>query len=221
MDLHSRIVGLRLGAMVLAAAWGAPLGGCQGSFIGAGASGGADAGGDPGGDRDAGNGHDVDADHGGGTADADNGNDIDATTDPGPADASTGGQLTFRQANLTNFTSYPDPGSDECQNYNGCLWAGQFAFVNGQQSETWVMQHNIVAVHQRDANMYKLKKLRLRQGGNEIDVTVYDMCADSDCSGCCTRNASETGFLIDIEKYTMERFGSGDGIVDFACLDCN
>jgi hypothetical protein len=26
--------------------------------------------------------------------------------------------------------------------------------------------------------------------------------------------------LIDIEKYTMQRFGSGDGIVDWMCLDC-
>ena len=82
------------------------------------------------------------------------------------------------------------------------------------------MTHNIVAVHARDANAYKLKTLRLRQDGRMIDVTVYDMCSDSDCSGCCTRNASETGFLIDIEKYTMQRFGRGDGIVEWVCLDC-
>jgi hypothetical protein len=47
------------------------------------------------------------------------------------------------------------------------------------------------------------------------------MCSDSDCSGCCTQNARGPGFLSDIEKYTMQRFGSGGGVVDWACLDCD
>jgi len=138
------------------------------------------------------------------------------------AGASAGGpaQSAFRRANLTNFESYPDPNSEECIKYNGCMWAGQFAAVDGVQPESWVMANNIVAVHSKDFEKYKLKTLRLRQGSKEIDVTVYDMCADSDCDGCCTANSAETGFLIDIEKYTMQRFGSGDGVVDFACLDC-
>jgi len=127
--------------------------------------------------------------------------------------------LVWRTANLTNFTSYPAPGSDECENYNGCMWAGYFAFVDGKKSESWVMQHNIVAVHSKD-DEYALKTLRLKQGSHQLDVTVYDECSDSDCDGCCTENSSETGFLIDIEKYTMQRFGSGDGIVQWACLDC-
>jgi len=139
----------------------------------------------------------------------------------GGPDVPGDGGLVWRRANLTNFTSYPDPGSDECDNYNGCQWAGQFAFVDGQQSEQWVRDHNILAVHSRDANTYKLKTLRLKQGSHQIDAKVYDMCSDSDCDGCCTENARETGFLIDIESYTMERFGSGDGIVEWACLDCN
>ncbi len=127
---------------------------------------------------------------------------------------------TWRKANLTNFESYPDPGSEECEEFNGCLWSGYFAFVDGKQTENWVMSRNIAAVHSRDAQEFKLKTLRLKQGTKQIDVVVYDMCADSDCSGCCTQNASQTGFLIDIEKYTMGRFGSGDGIVDWTCLDC-
>ncbi len=126
----------------------------------------------------------------------------------------------WRQANLTWFTSYPDPGSEECEEFNGCMWAGYFAFVDGQQSEQWVMDHDIAAVHSRDASQYALKTLRLRQGSHQLDVTVYDMCSDSDCDGCCTENASETGFLIDLESYTAERFGSGDGIVEWRCLDC-
>jgi hypothetical protein len=129
----------------------------------------------------------------------------------------------WRKANLTNFTSYPDPGSEECIKFNGCMWAGQFAFVSGTQSKSWVMSHNIAAVHEKDANTYKLKTLRLKQGSKQIDVVVYDECADSDCSGCCTENAHQNGlnFLIDIESFTMDRFGTGDGIVDWACVDCN
>ncbi|WP_437547167.1 hypothetical protein WME97_44490 [Sorangium sp. So ce367] len=48
------------------------------------------------------------------------------------------------------------------------------------------------------------------------------MCSDSDCSGCCTRNAQPSGYLIDIEKYTAQRFGvSASGQVEWRCLDCN
>jgi len=130
---------------------------------------------------------------------------------------------TWRKANLTNFESYPDPNSDECINFNGCLWAGQFAFVSGKQPESWVKANNIIAIHSRDANTYKLKTFRLRQGTKTIDAKVYDMCADSDCDGCCTENANAggIGFLIDVEKYTMQRFGSGSGVVEWQCLDCN
>jgi hypothetical protein len=133
----------------------------------------------------------------------------------------TSGGLTWRKANLTWFTSYPDPGSEECIKYNGCMWAGYFAFVSGKMPESWVMANNIAAIHERDAATYKLKTLRLKQGTKQIDVKVYDMCSDSDCSGCCTANARETGFLIDVEKYTAQRFGTNSGIVDWACLDCN
>jgi len=129
-------------------------------------------------------------------------------------------KVTWRNANLTHFTSYPAEGSEECEEYNGCQWAGYFAFVNGRKSRQWVRDHNIAAVHSRHANQYKLKTLRLKKGSREIDVKVYDMCADSDCNGCCTRNMRETGFLIDIEKYTKQRFGSGSGTVKWRCLDC-
>jgi poly(beta-D-mannuronate) lyase len=141
-----------------------------------------------------------------------------ATPTPAPT-ATPGGN--WKRANLTNFESYPDPNSEECIRYNGCQWAGQFAFVSGKQTEQWVRDHNIAAVHEKDASVYRLKNLRLRQGTRQIDVTVYDMCSDSDCSGCCTANARENGlnFLIDIEKYTMQRFGSGEGIVDFLLLN--
>ncbi|KAJ6649574.1 hypothetical protein Bhyg_04812 [Pseudolycoriella hygida] len=132
----------------------------------------------------------------------------------------SGGDNGWQNADLTNYESYPDPGSDECLYYNGCLWAGYFAFVSGQQPESWVQANNIIAVHSKDADQYRLKTLRLKQGNKQIDAKVYDMCADSDCNGCCTANSRNTGFLIDIEKYTMQRFGSGSGIVQWQCLDC-
>ena len=127
----------------------------------------------------------------------------------------------WHQANLTWYTSWPEPGSEECIEYNGCTWAGYFAGIEDQMTEEWVSQHNIIAVHEKDWNQYKLKTFRLRMNGSTIDAVVYDMCSDSDCDGCCTENAGEIGFLIDIEKYTRERFdGNGDGVVEWTCLDC-
>jgi hypothetical protein len=151
------------------------------------------------------------------TAVGQSGGNIDWLQVSGPAVAGGGAS---RKANLTWFTSYPDPGSDECINYNGCQWAGMFAALDGKQPESWVKANNIAAVHERDFAKYRLKTLRLTQGTRQIDVKVYDMCADSDCNGCCTRNAAATGFLIDIEKYTKERFGTSSGTVDWVCLDC-
>ena len=140
----------------------------------------------------------------------------------GSSSAGSSSTGVWNKANLTNFESYPDPGSAECLEFNGCTWAGQFAGIDGKQTESWVKAHNIVAVHSKDFGKYSLKTLRLKQGSKQIDVTVYDECADSDCSGCCTQNAKQNGlnFLIDIEKYSMQRFGSGDGIVEWQCLDC-
>ena len=127
----------------------------------------------------------------------------------------------WNRANLTWYTSWPDPGSEECIDYNGCTWAGWFAGLDEQQTEEWVSGNNIIAVHEKDWNKYKLKTFRLRQDGHTIDAVVYDMCSDDDCGGCCTENAGEIGFLIDIESYTLKRFGGdGDGVVEWVCLDC-
>ena len=129
----------------------------------------------------------------------------------------------WNKANLTWYTSWPEPGSEECEDYNGCTWAGWFAGLNEQQTEEWVSQHNIIAVHEKDWKTYKLKTFRLKQNGRTIDAVVYDMCSDSDCDGCCTENAGELGFLIDIESYSCKRFtddGDCDGVVEWTCLDC-
>ena len=135
--------------------------------------------------------------------------------------SSTSTDTVWNEANLTWYTSWPDPGSEECIEYNGCTWAGWFAGLEEQQTEQWVSENNIIAVHEKDWATYKLKTFRLRKDGYTIDAVVYDMCSDSDCDGCCTENAGEIGFLIDIESYTRDRFnGYGSGVVEWTCLDC-
>lgn len=130
----------------------------------------------------------------------------------------------WNRAALTWYTSWPEPGSEECEDYNGCTWAGWFAGLEDQQTEEWVSEHNIIAIHEKDWNTYKLKTFRLRKGGYTIDAVVYDKCADSDCDGCRTKNAGELGFLIDIESYTCERLSGTkdgcDGVIEWTCLDC-
>lgn len=130
----------------------------------------------------------------------------------------------WNRAYLTWYISWPDPGSEECVKYNGCEWAGYFAGINGQQTEQWVSEHNIISIHEKDWGKYRGKTFRLRQNDKSIDAVVYDKCADSDCDGCCTQNAGNLGFLIDVESYTCERLTGSkegcDGIVEWTCLDC-
>ena len=129
--------------------------------------------------------------------------------------------IVWNKANLTWYESYPDEGSEECIEYNGCMWAGYFAALDGKQTKEWVESHNIISVHEKDFETYKLKTLRLRKNGVEIEGVVYDKCADSDCDGCCTKNSASTGFLIDIESFTKARFNNyGVGIVEWYCVDC-
>jgi hypothetical protein len=125
----------------------------------------------------------------------------------------------WQRARLTNYESYPEPGSEECIKYNGCKWAGMFYGVNEKKPESWVARRNIAAVHQMHWRQFGGKSLRLRQGGREIVVEVLDLCSDADCNGCCTKNLGGDGFLIDIEKHTMARFGSGSGTVEFQVCD--
>ena len=141
------------------------------------------------------------------------------------SDTETARDTVWNQANLTWYTSWPEPGSEECEDYNGCTWAGWFAGLEDQQTEQWVSEHNIIAIHEKDWNKYKLKTFRLRQNGSTIDAVVYDMCSDSDCDGCCTKNAGQLEFLIDIESYSCERLTGDkegcDGVVEWTCLDCD
>ncbi|MBN2714922.1 MAG: hypothetical protein JXX14_03640, partial [Deltaproteobacteria bacterium] len=148
------------------------------------------------------------------TIESDDGNDTETT----PLDEDV---PEWRLAAMTWYESYPDEGSAECIEYNGCTWAGWFAGLPEQMSPDWVESHNIAAVHEDHFDEFNGKTLRVRKGDKQIDVVVYDMCSDADCDGCCTDNMWAVGFLIDMEIHTADRFGVDGGAVEFICLDCD
>jgi hypothetical protein len=124
--------------------------------------------------------------------------------------------LVWHSGNKTNYESYPDPGSKECTEFNGCDYLGQFAECENTMPERWVMAHDIVAVFPlADLGLHRLC---LRSGDARIVVTAIDTCSDSDCDGCCTENLGAAEALIDLEKYTNERFGIEDGAIEWADL---
>jgi hypothetical protein len=125
--------------------------------------------------------------------------------------------LVWKTGSKTNYTSYPDPGSDECIKYSGCEYEGLFSACDSQKSVQWVQAHNIVSVFP-DFNKLKLHDLCLKSGAMTIVVTVIDECADSDCSGCCTQNKGSADQLIDVESFTDARWGIGDGRIQWADL---
>jgi hypothetical protein len=126
--------------------------------------------------------------------------------------------LVWKSANKTNYTSYPVPGSEECIKFNGCFWQGKFNTCGDMlvKSKQWVMTHNIVALF--PLGNYGLHNLCLRSGGKTIEVTAFDTCGDSDCSGCCTQNKGKADALVDIESFTNKRWGVGDGSIQWADL---
>jgi hypothetical protein len=99
------------------------------------------------------------------------------------------------------------------------MYEGQFAACPSTESQAWVMAHNIVSVFP-DYNTLVLHDLCLQDQstGQTIVVTVYDECADSDCSGCCTQNKAGADELIDVESYTYARFNMNDTMIRWADL---
>ena len=124
--------------------------------------------------------------------------------------------MVWKTANKTNFESYPAPGSAECIEFNGCAYEGQFATCDGTFSLDFVKTHNIVAAF--PLKPLSLHDLCLKKGDKTIVVTVYDTCGDSDCNGCCTKNKGSQDELIDVEKYTDQRWGVADGVIQWADL---
>jgi len=125
--------------------------------------------------------------------------------------------LVWKTANKTNYTSYPEPGSEECVKFSGCLYEGLFAACAQKQTLDWVKTHNIVAAFP-DLRTLELHDLCLKSGNKTIVVTVYDTCGDSDCDNCCTQNKGNKDELIDIESFTDARWGVPDGPIEWADL---
>ncbi len=128
--------------------------------------------------------------------------------------------LVWRQANLTYFTSYPEPGSEECVKYNGCTWAGKFAFLAGKQPESWVMANNIAAVHSKDAGAYKLKTLRVRQGTRR-STSRSTTCARTPTATAVARRTAVRPASSSTSRATPPTASANGGVVEWACLDCN
>lgn len=133
-----------------------------------------------------------------------------------PLTACDDAALVWKSGRKTNYTSYPDPGSEECVVYNGCMWAGWFAHCDDQQSEAWVETHDIAAMFPDSG--YELHDICLRSGERTMIVTVYDTCGDDDCDGCCTENKGTADALIDLESFTNARWGLPDGELEWADL---
>ncbi len=128
-------------------------------------------------------------------------------------------ELVWRTGQKTTYTSYPDPGSEECVAYNGCTWAGQFAHCSGKRPESWVASRDIAAVFP-DTGLAR-HDLCLRSGDRLMVVTAIDTCGDSDCDGCCTRNKGQADALVDLESHTDARWGLPDGAIEWADLGLN
>jgi hypothetical protein len=159
------------------------------------------------------------------TAGADGGGGADAAGDTGSPDASVtdrcaNSALVWKTARKTNYISYPDPGSEECVVYNGCMWAGWFAGCSDQQSETWVSEHNLAAMFPNFGDLAH-HEVCIRSGDHAMIVNVIDTCGDSDCGGCCTSNQGDTDALVDLESHTNARWGLQDGEIEWADLGPN
>ena len=156
-----------------------------------------------------------------GTASAAGSGGASAGSSGAPGAAGSGGcdrpGLVWKTANKTNYTSYPEPGSDECVKFSGCMYEGLFAACDQKRSLEWVKSHNIVAAFP-DLKTLELHDLCLKSGKKTIVVTVYDTCGDSDCDGCCTQNKGDKDELIDIESFTDARWGVPDGPIEWADL---
>lgn len=125
--------------------------------------------------------------------------------------------LIWRTGKKTNYTSYPEPGSEECIDYNGCFWEGQFTACEGKLEEQWVSVTDIAAVFPHFKELAH-HELCIKSGDKVMIVNVIDSCGDADCDGCCTENKGSADALIDLESYTNTRWGLADSDIEWADL---
>jgi hypothetical protein len=145
------------------------------------------------------------------------------TVPPGPG---------WKVASVTTYTSYPECCTNsvvdqtECTDFSACDYQGLFAFLPDRQSKEWVQNNAVCAFFTThgDLDTYKNQVIRIDKRSTDgssivVECNVVDTCADSDCNGCCTTNAGQAGYLIDMEYWTVLRsygnIDAADGQVYF------
>jgi len=136
----------------------------------------------------------------------------------------------WTQATWTSYTSYapccedspnydPSADTDECDNYSACDYTGDFAYL-GHKSFDWVQSTNIIAFFSTKGNnaSFGNKMIRVSAAGKTVEALVADTCGDNDCNGCCTENANPSGYLVDMEYWTVvNNFGNLDAAEGQIC----
>lgn len=144
-------------------------------------------------------------------------------------------------ASFTYYDSYPmccpdspnyDPNADteECDDYSGCKYMGDLAAFqsdsnpDGHKSLDYVKSHNLVAFYDNSdskgknwASNYALKTIQITKEYNGkthvFNATIADTCGNQDCNNCCAKNSKPSGFLVDMEYYTvLKNFGTTDAV---------
>jgi hypothetical protein len=138
-------------------------------------------------------------------------------------------------ASWTTFTSYAlccegtpyyDSSADktECEEYNACSYPGDFAYI-GHKSYNFVESNNLISFYSThgDNSSYGNQRIRIAARGTTVEAIVADTCGDSDCNGCCTENASPSGYLVDMEYHTVVNnfgdIGAASGQVCWQLVD--
>jgi len=147
-----------------------------------------------------------------------------AATPKAPVVNNTGSK--WRTANITTYSSYPDSNDPQCSTADACPWMGQFKAVSEKMSYDDVKNTNIVAVDKSNYPALENKDICIVQddgqgGERKITAKVIDVCADSDCDGCCSTNKGDKDALLDLERFTMKRFGSHSGEAKWKEGTCN
>eukprot|EP01083_Nonionella_stella_P074138 200971_1 len=143
-------------------------------------------------------------------------------------------------ASFTHYTSFAsccpeNPNYDitadttECDDYSACDYPGSFWAI-GQKSFNYVQQNNLIAFFDiNDPNgetfmtNYGGKTITLTKDNTIITALIADSCGDHDCNGCCSTNSQPSGYLVDMEYWTViNHFGdlsSAQGQIDFVIHD--
>ena len=143
-------------------------------------------------------------------------------------------------ASYTWYSSYPkccpdnpnyDPNAskEECDDYSGCKYSGDFAAI-GHKSFDYVKANDLVAFYDNNnasgshfLSNYGGKQIKLTKGSVSFTALIADTCGNGDCNNCCAKNSQPTGYLLDMEYYTLKRhFGStsaADGSISFVISD--